>query len=97
MADIRYKDKRVERLCTDARWAKKELGAESAKHLMRRIAELRSVMVADDLLRVTGRWEELTADRAGQWSARLGRNWRLIVEAARGDSRIIIIEIVDYH
>ncbi|MDR0849205.1 MAG: type II toxin-antitoxin system RelE/ParE family toxin [Propionibacteriaceae bacterium] len=97
MADIDYADKHIERLCTDERFMVKGLGAEVAKQLKRRIAELRWAPVVEDLLMTTGRWEELTGDRLGQWSARLGRNWRLIVEANRGDTLIIVIEAIDYH
>jgi proteic killer suppression protein len=51
-----------------------------------------------DLLAGPGRWEELTGDRAGQWSARLTSNWRLIVQPEQRDViTVIIVEIVDYH
>jgi plasmid maintenance system killer protein len=53
--------------------------------------------VVEDLVRATGRWEELAGDRLGQWSARLGKNWRLVVEATRGDTLVIVVEVVDYH
>jgi len=97
MADVDYDNKRIERLCTDMRYAQKEHGAEVASHMKRRIAELRGVLVVEDLLKTTGRWEELSGDRAGQWSARLGRSLRLIVEAARGDGCIRVMEVIDYH
>ena len=97
MADLEYADKYIERLCTDERFMKREIGAEAAGHLMKRMVELRSVTVVEDLLQGTGRWEELTGDRLGQWSARLGKNWRLIIEAMRGDIQIIVVEVVDYH
>lgn len=97
MAEVEYNDRRIERLCTDDRAGRRELSAEVAKHLRLRVAELRSVRVVEDLLVGTGRWEELTGDRAGQWSARLGRNWRLIIEAVRGDTEVVVIEIIDYH
>ena len=45
-----------------------------------------------DLLLGTGRWEELKADRAGQWSARLTGNWRLIVEPDV-DERVAVLVI----
>ncbi|MDR3070770.1 MAG: type II toxin-antitoxin system RelE/ParE family toxin [Propionibacteriaceae bacterium] len=97
MAEISYVDKRIERLCTDERFMRRELGSDVSKHLKRRIAELRSVLVVDDLLAGTGRWEELAGDRIGQWSARLGKNWRLVVEAEKGDTFVIVVEVIDYH
>ncbi|SHE26555.1 type II toxin-antitoxin system YoeB family toxin [Actinomyces glycerinitolerans] len=52
----------------------------------------------DDLLAGTGRWERLRADRSGQWSARLDKNWRLIV-IDEGGSPVVarVTDIVDYH
>jgi proteic killer suppression protein len=76
----------------------KALGAQVAKALRLRLAELTYVEEMADLLHGTGRWEELTADRVGQWSARLTGNWRLIVEPHLGDSVVVlVVEIVDYH
>lgn len=76
----------------------RELGAQVAKALKLRIAELRRVHDFPDLLLGTGRWEQLTADRARQWSARLTANWRLIVqEEPEGRVTALVLEIVDYH
>lgn len=96
--EVRYADRKVERICTNARRMKRELGAAVAKRLQLRIAELYNVDSFADLLLGTGRWEQLTADRAGQWSARLSRNWRLIV-VDEGGSPVVacVVEITDYH
>ena len=75
----------------------KHLGAQVAKTLRLRMAELRYVQEMTDLLLGTGKWEELKADRAGQWSARLTANWRLIVEPDGDGMTVIIIEMIDYH
>lgn len=81
----------------------RELGAQVAKALRLRVTELIRVEHMTDLLHVTGRWEQLGADRAGQWSARLTANWRLIVHPDGPDSDIslvvavLAVEIVDYH
>ena len=76
----------------------KKLGAAIAKPLKLRIAELRSARDFDDLLLGTGRWEQLSANRAGEWSARLTANWRLIVEQTSSTSATaLVVEIVDYH
>ncbi len=69
-----------------------------AKALKVRVAELQRVREFADLLAGTGRWESLTGDRSGQWSARLTANYRLIVEEERdGVAVAIIVEITDYH
>lgn len=76
----------------------RKLGAQVAKTLKLRIFELRYATGMADLLAGTGRWEELSGDRAGQWSARLTANWRLIVQPrGREEITVIVIEIVDYH
>ncbi len=76
----------------------RELGAQVAKALKLRITELIRVERITDLHHVTGRWEELAADRAGQWSARLSANWRLIVQPDGIESvTVLVVEIVDYH
>jgi toxin HigB-1 len=76
----------------------RDLGAQVAKALKLRITELDRVEEMADLLRGTGRWEELRADRSGQWSARLTGNWRLIVEPDLDDIvTVLVVEIVDYH
>ncbi|MEU2203688.1 type II toxin-antitoxin system RelE/ParE family toxin [Microbacterium oleivorans] len=95
--EIGYATRDLERLCTDERRMQKHLGAQVAKTLKLRIAELRYVQEMKDLLLGTGKWEELKADRAGQWSARLTANWRLIVEPANDGITVTIIEIIDYH
>ena len=76
----------------------KDLGTNVAKKLKLRIAELKYVGEMGDLLEGSGRWEELKADRVGQWSARLTGNWRLIVQPDEGDEvAVLVVEIIDYH
>lgn len=96
---LSYGSRDLERTCTDARRMQKSLGAERAKKLQLRLDDLRAAEKMTDLVQMTGKWEELKADRAGQWSARLTGNWRLIVEAgAEGDEvTVLVVEIVDYH
>jgi len=44
-------------------------------------------------------FEKLRGDRDGQWSIRLNKKYRLIVEIEEGKPKntIVIVEIVDYH
>jgi toxin HigB-1 len=96
--ELRYASRDLERICTDERRMVRELGAQVAKALKLRVAELQRVREFPDLLAGTGRWEPLTADRSGQWSARLTANYRLIVEEQRdGVAIALIVEITDYH
>ena len=76
----------------------RELGAQVAKALKLRVAELQRVREFPDLVVGTGRWEPLSADRTGQWSARLTANYRLIVKEERdGVAIALLVEIADYH
>lgn len=93
-----YATRELERVCTDARRMQAAYGANVAKKLKLRLAELNYVDEMADVLDGPGRWEELTGDHAGQWSARLTANWRLIVQPEQRDVvTVIVVEIVDYH
>lgn len=88
----------MERICTERRYMQRKHGSQVAKALMLRLSELRYAAEMADLWLGTGRWEELTGDRSGQWSARLSANWRLIVEPQAEDTAaVLVIEVADYH
>ncbi|WP_285113306.1 type II toxin-antitoxin system RelE/ParE family toxin [Leifsonia sp. fls2-241-R2A-40a] len=96
--ELKYASRDLERICTDERRMYRVLSAPVAKALKLRIAEIRRVREYEDLLLGTGRWEQLRGDRAGQWSARLTANWRLIIAETESDEVVaLLIEIVDYH
>jgi len=103
--EVTYADRQVERWCTDARAAQKDLGRERAKPLETRVAQLRAFDRVSDLLipGVPGRWEQLVGDRKGQISGRLTGNWRIIVRPLGdvddlGDCvEVVVVQIVDYH
>lgn len=96
--ELRFATRDLERVCTDVRRMQKAFGTNVANRLKLRLAELTYVEEMADLREGPGRWEELKADRAGQWSARLTGNWRLIVEPEEGDEvTVLVVEIIDYH
>jgi proteic killer suppression protein len=98
VVDLEYADARVERICTDEKFMRREVGVPVAKTLRRRIAELRAASTLDDLLLGVGKWERLHGDRAGQWSSRLSANWRLIVEQTADDGTAArVVGLEDYH
>lgn len=94
---LRYANKKLRRTCTEARYMQKELGADHAKALKLRLNELRIAHELQDLLLFGGKWEQLVGDRSGQWSARVSKNWRLIVQPESGNTEVLIVELVDYH
>ena len=95
--ELRYASNELEKQCTEERYMQRKLGAQVAKSLRLRLLELRRAGEPGDLLLGAGNWEELKQERQGQWSARLTKNWRLIVEPEGNDVIVWIIEIVDYH
>lgn len=96
--ELRYATRELERQCTESSYMQRKLGAQRAKGLRLRLDELRRTDEMSDLLMLAGKWEELTADRAGQWSGRLTANWRLIVEPDGATISVVLVrEIVDYH
>ncbi|MBS1674437.1 MAG: type II toxin-antitoxin system RelE/ParE family toxin [Actinobacteria bacterium] len=96
--ELEYATRELEKTCTDERAMQKKLGAQVTKTLKLRIAELRRALQMDDLLLGTGRWEQMTGDRAGEWSARLTANWRLIVTPVdREIVTVLVLKIEDYH
>lgn len=88
----------MERVCTDERVMRKEVGADVAKALKRRLAELRSAHTIKDVLDGPGRWETLREDPGCLWSTRVSANWRLIVESEGPDAaEAVVVRLEDYH
>ncbi|WP_336249127.1 type II toxin-antitoxin system RelE/ParE family toxin [Stomatohabitans albus] len=95
---VAFASKELERICTDERYMQRKLGAKVAKTLKIRIASLTRAQHTDDLLEDIGHWKPLTADRSGQWSARLTGNWRLIIEPDESQCiTVTVIAVEDYH
>lgn len=96
--EIRYKTKKLEKICTDASIARKEKGAEMAKKIFQRIAEIRAAENLAEMLRFKyGRFHPLSGDRQGQYAMDLVQPHRLVLEVVDGVCIACIIEIVDYH
>ena len=106
---VSYEDKDIETLCKQAKAATKKLGAESAKKLQRRLAELHAASVVSEL--AIGHPHPLEYDRLGQFAVDLHKGKRLVFKPttipppAKADgsidwskvSEITIIEAEDYH
>lgn len=75
--DILFKTDALRRLCSNEREAKKQLGADSARKLRARLADLLAVATVGDL--ITGR--PLKGDRMGQIALDLHRGHRLVFES----------------
>lgn len=63
---ILFRNKRLERLCLDKKAANRELGANAAKGLMSRFADLEAATTVSDL--VAGKPHPLKGNRSDQFS-----------------------------
>ena len=99
------------KLCSSEKAMRKEWGAEMAKKLMQRLADLEAIATLEDARSLPGRCHELTGDRSRQLAIDLAHPRRLIFEPNHNPkpisksggldwpqiTAIRIIEIVDYH
>ena len=108
---VDFLDAKAKEFFEDPKQVKKTYGAESAKKLKTRLDDLDAVASLEDTRNLPGHWEELTKDRAGQFSARLHGGLRLIIKPQqnpppvkpdggmdwRAIDAVFIVEVVDYH
>jgi proteic killer suppression protein len=74
----------------------RRLGTDVQKAALRKLRMLDAATSVDDLRVPPGnRLERLQGDRAGQYSIRINRQWRICFRWDAGDAHDV--EIVDYH
>lgn len=97
--DITYKNKKIEKVCTDARAAEKTYGREMAEKIHHRIDEIVAADTVEMMMQFhIGRCHPLTQNRKGQYAVDLIHPYRLVFEKNGGEIQIAkILEIVDYH
>ncbi|MEM9665489.1 MAG: killer suppression protein [Bacteroidota bacterium] len=109
--DLFFKDRKIERLCSNEKRQLKKLGKVGARRLQARLLDLRIALTLEELRKVPGRLHELTGNRKGQLAIDLDHPFRLIIEPtvdpppqkATGGidwkqvDAVTIIEIKDYH
>jgi len=78
--DIVFKTEALRTLCSSEREAKKQLGANSAKKLRTRLADLRAAARVSNL--IAGRPHPLKGDRSNQFALDLHGGMRLVFESA---------------
>lgn len=101
---ITYKNKKLEKICTDYSKANSEWGVQIAKKLFIRIAELNAAQSLQDIKKITStRLHPLLGKREGEYAVDLTGNYRLIMTAVNEEIKLERIdevrleEIVDYH
>ncbi len=99
--EIYYKNKKVEKICTDEKYATKEIGKDISRTLRRRIAELKAFKKFGDI--PAGKpWKKEKIDKSqNKWSLRVNNAYRIefIIEekVKLEDIEEIIIERVSNH
>lgn len=89
-----FKDRDAERLFRRERV--KRLRADVQRVALRKLRILDAATTLDDLrVPPANRLEKLKGDRAGQYSIRINRQWRVCFRWRSGDAHDV--EIVDYH
>lgn len=97
--EITYKNKKIEKVCTNARIAEKTYGKEMADKIHQRIDEINAADNVEMMIQFhIGRCHPLSNNRKGQYAVDLVHPYRLIFEKNGGEIQIAyILEIVDYH
>lgn len=110
--NITFKNKKLQRLASDAKHATKKLGPVQSNLWFRRLNDLYAAQTLEDIRYLPGgRFHELKKDRKGQWACDLNHPYRLIFTPHNNPIptnehgqyiwleivAIEILEIVDYH
>ena len=96
---ISYKNKKIQRICTDAKVSDRAYGNEMSEKIQMRIDEIRASDTVEEMIRFRiGRCHALTNNRKGQYAVDLVHPYRLVFEKYGNEIQIAhIMEIVDYH
>jgi proteic killer suppression protein len=98
--EIRFEDDDLRRLYEELGFRPSQFGVELIRSY-RKVLGFIAAAVDERDLREFGslHFEKLEADREGQYSMRLRKQWRLIVrlETVELGKQVVVVEIVDYH
>ena len=97
--DITYKNKKIQRVCTDAKTAERIYGSHMAEKIHQRIDEISAAETVEMMIQFRiGRCHPLTQNRKGQYAVDLVHPFRLVFETNGEEIQIAhILEVVDYH
>lgn len=103
LLEVRYEDKKLEKLCTDEREMRKER-SDIADRLRLRIKALETAHAVGELAAhdPLGKWHPLSANLSGLWAGKLRANYRLLVRPDGSADplcavTVTVIDIDDYH
>ena len=97
--EIRYANRKIEVVCTNATAARKAHGQAIADKIHMRIDQIAAASSVEELiLGRIGKCHILKGGREGQYAMHLAEPWRLVFIVDRSVVQIAcILEIVDYH
>ena len=79
MLDITYKNRKIERICTNAKVADREYGSQMSAKIHMRIDEIRAVDTVEEMIQFRiGRCHALKGNRKGQYAVDLVHPYRLV-------------------
>ena len=98
---VEYRDRKIEKLCTDERVMQRKR-PDLKRKLRLRIKALENSASLGDMPTDDpgGAWHELKGNRAGTWAGSLSGNWRLIVVPSPNSYSAVdvtVVDIEDYH
>ena len=96
---VEYKNRTIEKVCTNASVASKKYGNEMAEKIHQRIDEIKAADNVEQMIQFhIGRCHKLQGDRKDQYAVDLIHPQRLVFEKHGSEIQIAnILEIVDYH
>ncbi len=96
---IEYKNKSIEKVCTNAREAIKKHGQRMADKIHQRIDEISAASTVEEMIEYhIGRCHQLAENRKGEYAVDLVHPYRLVFTKKGEEIQIArIMEIVDYH
>ena len=97
---VTYKNKKLERVCTDAYYATRQYGKKMAEKIQTRIDQISAFPNVEQMLQFQiGRCHALANNRKGQYAVDLIHPYRLVFTIDKfGNLQVANIqEIVDYH
>ncbi len=97
--NIEYRNRGIEKVCTDASFAEKKYGREMADKIHQRIDQIEAAESVEQMIQYhIGRCHPLHQNRKNQYAVDLVHPMRLVFEKKNTKLQIAyIVEIVDYH
>ena len=96
---IKYKTRKLEKVCENAYEAEKKYGENMAAKIQQRIDEISAADTVEEMMQFRiGRCHHLEGQRKQQYAVDLVHPYRLVFEKIGNEVQIAnIMEIVDYH